>query len=97
MAEQLHDKMRLTAVVKGRVQGVFFRYFVQELAKEMGLTGYAYNRADGRSVEVIVEGSKIDLEALLCKLHVGPPDAIVEAVEVSWSVAEAAFHGFRVG
>ena len=97
MAEQLKNKMRLTAVVKGKVQGVFFRYFVQDVAKEMGLTGYAYNRAGGRSVEVVAEGAEADLEVLLSKLHVGPPDAIVEAVEASWSTAEGAFHGFRVG
>ena len=97
MAEQLKNKMRLTAVVEGKVQGVCFRYFVQELSKERELTGYTYNRADGRSVEVVAEGAKADLEGLLRKLHVGPPDAIVEAVEVSWSSAKDAFHGFRVG
>ena len=63
----------------------------------MGLTGYAYNRGDGRSVEVVAEGTRPDLEVLLHQLYVGPPDAMVEAVEVSWSTAEGAYHGFRVG
>ena len=97
MDEGSSDSARLTAVVRGRVQEVFFRYFVQEAANEMGLTGYAYNRGDGRSVEVVAEGARPDLEVLLRRLHVGPPDAMVEAVEVSWSTAEGAYHGFRVG
>ena len=88
---------RLTAVVRGRVQGVYFRYFVQNEALEHGLTGYAYNRADGSSVEVVAEGPKERLEALLMRLHVGPPTAKVEAVEVRWSDAEGAFSAFRVG
>ncbi len=63
----------------------------------MGLTGYAYNRGDGRSVEVVVEGPRLDLEVLLRQPHIGPPDAMVDAVEVSWCPAEGAYHGFRVG
>ena len=88
---------RLTAVVRGRVQGVYFRYFVQNEALERGLTGYAYNRPDGSSVEVVAEGPRAELEALLAKLHIGPPAAGVEAVEASWSDAESAFSAFRVG
>ena len=88
---------RLTAVVRGRVQGVFFRYFVQQAANERGLVGWAYNRADGRSVEVVAEGSRPDLEALLQRLYVGPPGAMVETVESSWAPAQGGLHGFRVG
>ena len=88
---------RLTAVVRGRVQGVYFRYFVQNEALERGLTGYAYNRPDGSSVEVVAEGPRAELEALLIRLHVGPPAASVEAVEVCWSDAKGAFSAFRVG
>ncbi len=81
-ANQMRDKARLTALVRGRVQGVCFRYFVQKEALEGGLTGYAYNRADGSSVQVIAEGPRADLEALLVRLHIGPPAACVEVVEV---------------
>ena len=88
---------RLTAVVRGRVQGVYFRYFVQNEARERGLTGYAYNRPDGSSVEAVAEGPRAGLEALLTRLYVGPPAARVEAVDVRWSDAEGAFSAFRVG
>jgi len=93
----MSDNSRLSVLVRGRVQGVFFRYFVQEAAAVRGITGYAYNRADGRSVEVVAEGPKAQLEGLLEQLHIGPRDAVVEDVEVTWSVAEGRFEGFRVG
>ena len=88
---------RLTALVHGRVQGVYFRYFVRNEAVKRDLTGYAYNRADGSSVEVVAEGPRWELEALLARLHVGPPAARVETVEVCWSDATGAFSEFSVG
>ena len=76
---------------------MFFRNFVQEAATARGITGYAYNRADGRSVEVVAEGPKAQLEELLEQLRVGPREAVVEDVEITWPVAEGRFEGFRVG
>ena len=93
----MNELFRLTALVHGRVQGVYFRYFVQNEAMERRLSGYAYNRADGSSVEVVAEGPRTELEALLVRLHIGPPAAKVEAVETCWSDADGAFCGFRVG
>ena len=87
----------MTALVRGRVQGVYFRQFVRNEALERGLTGYAYNRTDGSSVQVVSEGPKQELEALLVRLHVGPPAARVEAVDACWSEADGTFSGFRVG
>lgn len=91
------DKARLTALARGRVQGVGFRYFVQKEALERGLIGNAYNRADGSAVQVIAEGPSAELEALLVRLHIGPPAACVEVVEVCWSDAEGGFSEFGVG
>ena len=93
----MSELSRLTALVHGRVQGVYFRYFVQNEAQKRGLTGYAYNRADGSSVEVAAEGTRVKLEELLARLHIGPPDAKVESVEVRWSEVKGTFAGFRVG
>ena len=93
----MSDLFRLTALVRGRVQGIYFRYFVQNEAMLRGLTGYAYNRADGSSVEVVAEGPRVELEGLLERLHTGPSAAKVEAVEACWSDAEEQYAGFRVG
>ena len=86
----------LLAIVHGKVQGVYFRLFVQEEAQNLGLTGYSKNLADGRSVEVKAEGEKEKLEELLAKLHVGPPRAIVERVDTEWSDFKGTFDNFGV-
>jgi acylphosphatase len=63
----------LRAVVYGRVQGVGFRFFVQDEAAKLGLTGYARNLSNGRSVEVVAEGPTPALDRLLASLRRGPP------------------------
>ena len=85
----------LHALVAGRVQGVFFRAFVERHALRLGLSGYVRNLRDGR-VEVWVEGEKAGLEELLGHLHRGPPGARVEGVEVEWGGTKGAFRGFEV-
>src|SRR5690242_452673 len=55
----------LRALVRGRVQGVGFRAFVVYQALELGLSGYARNLSDGRTVEVVAEGPMPALETLL--------------------------------
>ena len=67
-------------LVRGKVQGVFFRASTREQALKLGLRGYAKNLPDGR-VEVLAEGDERALNALERWLHVGPPMARVELVE----------------
>jgi acylphosphatase len=69
-------------LVSGHVQGVFFRASAQARARELDLTGFARNRADGR-VEVVASGSAQALVELERWLHRGPPNARVDAVERS--------------
>lgn len=66
-------------IVRGRVQGVFFRASTRQEALRLGLTGYAMNLADG-SVEVLACGNVDALAALERWLHDGPPAARVESV-----------------
>ncbi len=80
---QTDDIARLTALVSGEVQGVNFRNFVRRLARDAGLTGYAENLSDGR-VEVVAEGPKGELTALLHQLQRGPTYAEVSAVDATW-------------
>lgn len=67
--------------VRGRVQGVWFRASTAERATALGLRGRAENCPDG-SVQVHAAGALAALEALIAWLHVGPPMARVDAVEV---------------
>jgi acylphosphatase len=74
-------------LVSGRVQGVFFRASTERRARELELTGYARNLADGR-VEVVASGTPQALAELQAWLHEGPPAARVEAVECTELAAQ---------
>ena len=67
-------------LVRGRVQGVGFRYFAQRAADDLGLTGYVRNLDDGR-VEVYATGPEEKLSELAGHLHRGPRWAEVHGVD----------------
>lgn len=92
----MSEKASLQAVVHGRVQGVYFRAFVQDRARALGLAGYVKNRAGGRSVEVRAEGEKEKLEELLNYLRTGPSRAHVDRVDVEWSDYQGRYQGFSI-
>jgi acylphosphatase len=87
---------RLQAEVRGRVQGVGFRWFVQRAARDLGLAGYTRNLPDGRRVEVVAEGERAALDALLERLRQGPPGSYVEDVPYSVGPAAGGFTGFEI-
>ena len=87
---------RLHAEVRGRVQGVGFRWFVQAAAQRRELTGWTRNLADGRTVELVAEGPRPVLEALLAELRRGPSGSRVEAVSASWEAATGEFSAFEI-
>jgi len=93
---KMADGAHLSAMVYGRVQGVLFRYFVRNVAKKLGLKGYARNLASGDAVEVQAEGEKRQLNKLLEQLKVGPPGARVERVEVKWADYSQGFDDFSI-
>ena len=66
-------------IVKGRVQGVGFRYFAIHAAADCDVTGYVRNLSDG-SVEAVAEGSVKDVESFKHKLEKGPSFARVTNV-----------------
>ncbi len=85
------------AVVRGRVQGIGFREYVLTRARFLGLSGYVRNLPDGRSVEVVAEGARPDLEQLLDYLREGPRISRVDDVDAEWREATGAYDGFSVG
>ena len=80
--------------VRGRVQGVGYRYFVLREAEQRNLTGFARNQTDG-SVEVVAEGPEESLRDLEARLREGPAFASVEAVEAE-PIAARGDLGFQV-
>ena len=86
---------RLEARVRGRVQGVGYRVFALREAGALGLDGFVANEADG-GVRVVAEGRRLDLEALVERLEVGPPAGYVDAVTARWEPARGIARGFRI-
>ncbi len=87
--------MRLSAIVHGRVQGVFFRDFTRRQAWALGLTGYVRNVPDG-TVEVVAEGPQDVLQQLVGHIKVGPSGARVEKVDLHWGDHRSEFDRFEV-
>lgn len=87
-------EVRLTAWVRGRVQGVGFRWWTRSQALRLGLTGYASNLEDGR-VEVVAEGPRAGCARLLDALRSAEPPGYVDAVVERWSEAKGNLSGFR--
>ncbi len=82
--------------MRGRVQGVGFRFFVLDRARKLGLVGYVRNLGDSRSVEVLAEGAREQLELLLKELGKGPPQSRVERVEKTWTSASGQYGSFGI-
>ncbi len=87
--------VRLDASVRGRVQGVGFRYFVLRRAMGLGLFGWVANERDG-SVRCVVEGPAGAVETLLATLREGPPGASIERVDVTRGVPSGTFRSFEI-
>jgi acylphosphatase len=73
--------IRRRVIVRGQVQGVFFRDTVRRKARETGVAGWVRNRSDG-AVEAVFEGDPAAVEQMVALSRQGPPQAIVESVEL---------------
>ena len=82
-------------LVSGRVTGVGFRYFTQDVARREGVTGMVRNLPDGR-VEVIAEGDQESLTRLEAALRRGPSRARVEEVGVDAVPVSGSYFGFAI-
>lgn len=95
MSHNRNELTRLSATVKGRVQGVGFRYYVEDEAERLGLTGYVLNNSDG-SVEVLAEGERKVLEGFLALLRKGPSGSAVTDVNFTFIPATGEFYDFTI-
>lgn len=88
------DRVRLTAWVRGRVQGVGFRWSTRARALEIGgLSGYVSNLDDGR-VQVVAEGMREACEALLAWLDSPDTPGRADGVTEMWGPERGGYEGF---
>ena len=80
--------------ISGRVQGVGFRYSMQQEAARLGLTGWVRNRRDGR-VEALLQGNEEAVAALTEWARRGPAGAHVAELRVTSAEADASLAGFE--
>ncbi|MBI3592670.1 MAG: acylphosphatase [Nitrospirae bacterium] len=83
-------KARAHLFISGRVQGVYYRGFAQDVADSLGLTGWVRNLPD-RRVEAVFEGERDIIEAAIRKCYAGPSASRVTDIDVTW---EDQFEGF---
>lgn len=91
----LEGVSRLHVFVRGRVQGVGFRAFVQEVGWRLGLTGWVRN-VGYDEVEAVAEGHRSALEHFLEEMRRGPRAARVDDCRAEWEAPTGEFERFEV-
>ena len=81
--EKLEKDIRARVVIRGRVQGVFFRARTRERAMALRVRGWVRNVPDG-TVEAVFEGAPEAVRSMVDWVGHGPRGAIVESAEVKW-------------
>jgi acylphosphatase len=91
----METKVRVRAVISGRVQGVFFRMETKKAAARYGVFGWVKNQRDG-TVAAVFEGSKENVDSALAWCKHGPASAKVLDVDETWEEYKGEFNGFEI-
>jgi len=90
------EQARLSAWVQGRVQGVGYRYWIRNKARDLGLRGSATNLPDG-GVAIVAQGPRAACQSLLDAMDSAAAPGFVGDLIHSWGEPTAEPDGFRVG
>jgi len=86
---------RIHLIISGRVQGVCFRYFVKEKAKQFKLKGWVKNNIGG-TVEIIAEGDDENIESFLEYCKHGPKLSLVKDIKLQYENPNQEFKDFEI-
>lgn len=89
------DRTQARVVVRGRVQGVFFRGSLKQQAEMHGVSGWVRNRPDG-AVEALLQGPRDAVTAVTDWMRIGPRSARVDSADAEWSEVAEPLQGFEV-
>lgn len=87
--------MAAKVLISGHVQGVGFRYFATDLARNFGVNGWVRNLATG-DVEIFVEGDKSAISGFLKELKIGPRHGSIGKFQIEWKPFEGKHDSFQV-
>lgn len=88
-------RVRVYLFIEGKVQGVFFRQTLRNLARSLSLTGWVRNMPDGR-IEAVAEGEKEKIEELVSWCHSGPPLAEVSRVQARFEPYLGGYRDYEI-
>lgn len=91
----MSDDVRVHLIVKGRVQGVFYRASAKERAMSLGLNGWVRNLYSGE-VELMVEGEKKAVSTFIEWCKIGPPYAVVKDITIVNESPRGDMLGFEI-
>lgn len=89
------EHVAVSVLVRGRVQGVGFRYFAHNRACRLGLVGYVRNLRDG-SVRAVAEGPRDVLEIFAAQIAHGPAGSRVAQAQIEWHPATGQYDRFSI-
>ena len=95
MEGSMATKSRVHVIIRGRVQGVFYRMETQRAADRHGVFGWVKNRADG-TVEAVFEGDKEKVDAVLDWCRRGPRHADVKGIDIDEESYTGEFKEFYI-
>ena len=87
---------RVHVIIKGRVQGIFFRDFVEKRAFLYQIKGFVRNLSDGESIELVAEGDEVYLRKFLEECQKGPHLAVIEEFDVKEEEPTGEFKSFSI-
>lgn len=89
------EKVRVRVIIEGKVQGVLFRHYTQQMAFKLNMKGWVRNRRD-RTVEALFEGDKEKVDQIVEWCHHGPSGAAVRKVNLFWEDYVGEFTDFSI-
>ena len=89
------DYQEIHALIRGRVQGVGYRFFAERCAEKHSIRGWVRNLPNN-DVEVVAQGTKEQLEQFMSLLWQGPRSALVDDIDLEWRLPSKKYDFFSI-